>query len=174
MMKLDANCPEMSEVNRRVSYDPETGRFTALVSAGRRKVGEQLGYPDGSGYIKLAFNGKWVMAHRLAWRLSHGAWPTGEIDHINGNPSDNRIANLREATRSQNVMNTRRGNGVCWHKGRKKWQVAVKAKGKAHYLGCFADREAAEAVAAEAIRRLHGEFANIAPKPEAPKQEQLL
>jgi len=84
------------------------------------------------------------MAHRLAWFLVYGRNPKGEIDHINGNPSDNRICNLRECTRSQNVMNTRRGNGVCWHKTKKKWQALVKSGGKSHFLGHFDTREEAE------------------------------
>jgi hypothetical protein len=172
MMKLDANCPEISEVTRRVSYNPETGLFTALKSAGRRKVGDICGYADGLGYIKLGFNGKWVLAHRLAFRLSHGRWPRGEIDHINGNPSDNRIANLRECTRSQNVMNTRRGNGVCYRPERKKWQVIVTAGGKKHWGGMFSDEEAARQKAAQMTAQFHGDFANIA-KPK-PVQESLL
>lgn len=171
-MKLDNNAPSREELDRRLRYDPETGEFTALIAAGKRKAGDRLGYPDALGYWKLAFKGKWVLAHRLAWFMTYGKWPEGEIDHINGDPGDNRIANLREATRSQNAMNTRRGNGVCWHKGRNKWQALVKAKGKSHYLGHFDDRGEAEAVAAAAIRELHGEFANIAPPPPA-KQEDL-
>lgn len=170
MMKLDANCPSIDEVRRRVSYNPKTGDFVALVSAGRRRKGDRLGYPDKLGYIKLGFNGKWVLAHRLAWRLSKGEWPEGEIDHINGNPSDNRISNLRVVTRSQNVMNTRRGNGVCWHKRNKAWQVLIKAGGKSHYIGLFKDRAAADSAAVEAINRLHGDYANIAP-PKKPVQE---
>jgi hypothetical protein len=171
MMKLDRNCPPIEDVLTRVFYNPETGLFTALKSAGRRRAGDVCGYADRLGYIKVAFDGKWVMAHRLAFRIVHGRWPIGEIDHINGNPSDNRIANLRECTRSQNVMNTRRGNGVCYRADRKKWQVIVKAAGVAHWGGSFDDESAARRTAAEMTRRLHGEFANIEqPKPE-PKQE---
>lgn len=167
MLKLDANCPPICEVMRRISYDPDTGVFTARVSAGRRKAGDRCGYADSLGYMKLGFNGKWVLGHRLAWRIIKGEWPSGEIDHINGNPSDNRIANLRVATRSQNVMNTRRGNGVCWKHSRKKWQVLIKAGGRSHYIGLFADRSEADSAAAEAIRNLHGDFANIAPPVKA-------
>lgn len=170
MMKLDKNCPPIEDVLQRVSYNPQTGLFTALKSAGRRRAGSVRGYPDKLGYVKICFDGKWVMAHRLAFRIAHGRWPNGEIDHINGDPSDNRIANLRECTRSQNVMNTRRGNGVCWHKGRKKWQALVKARGKSYFFGTFDRREDAERAAVTGRRKLHGEFANVAP-PAAPKQE---
>lgn len=175
MMKLDSGCPPVSVVLERISYNPETGEFIAKVQRGRRRVGDRMGYPDGLGYMKLCFNGKWVMAHRLAWRLVHGEWPDGEIDHINGDPSDNRIANLRVATRSQNVMNTRRGNGVCYRPERGKYQVSIRANGRNHFIGMFDDRADAERAGAAAKVRLHGEFANVAPfTPEAPKQEELL
>lgn len=160
----------MAEVSRRAAYDAVTGDFIALTSHARHRTGRIMGYPDRLGYIKLSFDGKWVQAHRLAWRIIHGEWPNGEIDHINGDPSDNRIANLRVATRSQNVMNTRRGNGVCWHKRNKKWQVLIKASGKSHYIGLFADRVEADTAAEKAIKRLHGEFANVSP-PTKPVQE---
>ena len=173
MMKLDLAAPPIEFIRDRLRYEPDTGHFYMLRSAGRRKVGARAGYPDRLGYWKVAINGKWIMAHRLAWRMVHGEWPLYEIDHINGDPSDNRIENLRVATRSQNVMNTRRGNGVCWHKRQKKWQVVVKANGKSHYLGLYIERADADRVAAEAIRRLHGKFANIAP-PAKPTQEVLL
>jgi len=171
-MKLDRAAPPIDEIRQRLRYEPKTGHFYMLKSAGRKKVGALAGYADSLGYWKVAINGKWIFSHRLAWAMVHGEWPAGEIDHINGNPSDNRIANLRVATRSQNVMNTRRGNGVCWHKGRQKWQVVVKAGGKIHYLGQFKDRAEADYVAIAAIRRLHGEFANIAPPAQA-KQEAM-
>lgn len=170
MMKLDSNCPP--DVKERVSYCPDTGEFHALRAAGKRRVGDKCGYPDRLGYIKLCFDGKWVLGHRLAWWWVNGEWPVGEIDHINGDPSDNMIENLRVATRSQNVMNTRRGNGVCWHRRQRKWQVQVTAAGKKHYLGQYHTREEADRVAIDAINRLHGEFANIAP-PEPPKQEEM-
>jgi hypothetical protein len=174
MLKTDSNCPPIAEVLRRVSYSPETGVFTAKVSAGKRAAGAALGYADANGYVKLSFNGKWVMAHRLAWTLCNGSWPRNEIDHINGNPSDNRIANLREATRSQNAMNTRRGNGLCWRPSRNKWQVLIKADGKSHFIGMLADRAKAEIAAADATKRLHGEFASVDPPAPAPVQEALL
>lgn len=160
-MKMDDAAPSLPVLSQRLRYEPDTGHFYAIVSAGRRKAGDRAGYADRLGYWKVAVNGRWVLAHRLAWALTHGEWPAGEIDHINGDPSDNRISNLRVATRSQNVMNTARGNGVCWHKGRRKWQALVKVAGKSHYLGSFAERDEAEAAAIEAKRRLHGEFAFI-------------
>ena len=167
-MKLDANAP--ADVRERVSYDSDTGIFKALRSAGKRRKGDVCGYPDRLGYVKLSFDGKWVLAHRLAWFFIFRQWPDGEIDHIDGDPSNNRISNLRVCTRSQNVMNTRRGNGVCWHKTKKKWQALVKSGGKSHFAGHFDTREEAEEAAIACRKKLHGEFVNIAPPP-APTQE---
>ena len=167
MMKLDMNAPPIEYLKTRLSYDKGTGDFTILKSAGRRKAGDKAGYEDSLGYWKVFVDGKWILSHRLAWAFTYGKWPALEIDHINGDPSDNRIENLREATRSQNVMNTRRGNGVCWHKRNCKWQVLIKANGKSHYIGLFEDREEADEAAQKAILRLHGKFANVEPPKRA-------
>lgn len=169
-MKLDDAAPPLQEIRKRLRYDPETGHFYMLRSGGRKRIGDRAGYADSRGYWKVCVQGCWIMAHRLAWAFINDEWPAGEIDHINCDPSDNRIRNLRVCTRSQNVMNTRRGNGVCWVKARKKWQVIIKAGGKSHYIGHFAERSKADAAAAEAIRRLHGEFSNIAEPAPAPEQ----
>lgn len=88
------------------------------------------------------------------------------VDHINGNPLDNRRENLRLATRSQNMANsTRRSDntsgykGVCWDKGMQKWRAGLSVNGKTRYLGCFDSPEQAHAVYLEAAKALHGEFA---------------
>jgi hypothetical protein len=81
-------------------------------------------------------------AHRVAWAIHTGAWPIGEIDHIDGNPSNNRADNLREATRAQNMRNikSRKGStskylGVCYV--RNKWRATITVNEKKIHLGCF-------------------------------------
>ena len=84
-------------------------------------------------------------AHRLAWLYVHGVWPPHEVDHINGDRSDNRIANLRLATRQQNSENRHGAQsnsktglvGVSWHKRAGKWQAHIRVKGRTRYLGLF-------------------------------------
>lgn len=91
-----------------------------------------------------------------------------ETDHINGNGLDNRRENLRVCTRSENLMNQKRGinntsgyKGVSWHKGTEKWQSKIAAKGKRIYLGLFKEKEEAHKAYCEASKRYHGEFGNV-------------
>src|SRR4030095_16904952 len=86
-------------------YDPETGVFTNRVARGRLIVGVEAGCVTTGGYIKLSVCNKRYYGHRLAWLYVFGQWPNDELDHINLVTSDNRIANLREATKAQNNSN---------------------------------------------------------------------
>ena len=150
-------------------YDPEMGIFVWMAPNSRRV---HVGYEAGclrkvDGYIQIMINRRLYLAHRLAWLYVHGLWPKDQIDHINGVKDDNRIANLREATRSQNMYNQgkRTDNssgvkGISWHKPAKKWLVQIRFNGKNKYLGLFTDKhEAAESYRRAALL-YHGEFAN--------------
>ena len=135
-------------------YEPETGIFTRKVSTSPRiKVGDAAGCPDGRGYLQIKVQSRKHLAHRLAWLYVYGEWPKLDIDHINRNRSDNRIANLREATCKQNHQNRSRPSnntsghpGVVWHKRGSKWVASIGHNYKDIYLGCFATIE--EAIAA--------------------------
>lgn len=155
-----------------LDYDPETGVFTwrdrpnIHPSVNARLARKITGASDnGSGYSRITIDNKRYYAHRLAWFYVHGEWPEGQIDHINGTPSDNRITNLRLATNSQNHANTcrRRDNtsgfkGVSWDKRRGHWRAAIRSGGKQHHLGYFNTAEEAHATYAEAARERFGEF----------------
>jgi hypothetical protein len=105
------------------------------------------------GYLRGAIFNKSFSAHRVAWVLAYGRWPTDEIDHINGIRSDNRLVNLREASSTTNKMNSARRldnksgvTGVHWCKQQSRWQAEIKKHGKRIHLGFFSDIEkAAEA-----------------------------
>jgi len=90
-----------------------------------------------------------------------------EIDHINGNPLDNRDNNLRLCTSAQNHMNQRpRGGssqfkGVTWHKRNKKWQAEIQHNGKSYWLSAFADETDAARAYDKAAREHFGEFARL-------------
>lgn len=87
-----------------LDYCPDSGEFTWKVYRGRcAKVGSKAGTLKPTGYVAIILFGKWYGAHRLAWLHVHGAWPNGDIDHINGCPSDNRIANLRDVSKNMNM-----------------------------------------------------------------------
>lgn len=147
----------LDELRSRMAYNPETGVFTAQVSRGRRKAGSQLGYVKADGYRMIMVSGRWHYAHRLAWLFTTGSMPVDEIDHINGARDDNRFSNLRQATRSQNMMNVAY-RGVCLNKKSQKWQSSIRANGSRTYLGSFATEQEALAAYQAAAEQLHGEF----------------
>lgn len=157
--------PTAERVRELLHYDPLSGLFTRLVSRANAHVGDVAGTDSGRGYLRIRVDGKKYVAHRLAWFYMTGEWPAEQIDHINGCPSDNRWSNLREATRHQNSINTRKRQdntsgfkGVHWHKSGKKWQAYIKLNGKKYHLGYFDTPEAASAMYEGAAAILFGNF----------------
>ncbi len=153
-----------------LDYDPVTGVFRWKVQRGRVSVGEVAGHIHAKhGRVNIKVGRKLYRAHRLAWLYVHGEWPELDIDHSNGNPSDNRLSNLRQATKTQNQANCglQKNNksglkGVSWHSQNKKWRSEIQINGKRKYLGQFDDpMEAHQRYLEEAIR-LFGEFARAA------------
>ena len=152
-----------------VNYDAASGLFTRRAKTGCKGIiGDAMGNlaRDGNGQkrIRIGIDGCSYFAHRLAWLYVTGGWPTEDIDHINGDGSDNRWCNLRAATRSQNLMN-RRVIGRHGLKGVEKqthghtWAARIKSGDKRIYLGNFQTKEEAHAAYVRAAERLHGEFA---------------
>ena len=147
-------------------YDPETGVFTWNVPVARMaKPGGVAGNTNARGYRRISLLNKSYLAHRLAFLYVTGAFPEKVVDHVNGDPSDNRWSNLRPATQAQNLMNTshRAVSGyknVYRQTGLETWCVRFTFNGKIENFGSFKDI----AVAADVARRVrisrHGEFAN--------------
>lgn len=107
---------------------------------------ETAQFKNGWGYQLISILGVKHIAHRVVWAMCHGEWPDGEIDHINRNPSDNRIENLRIATATENARNkgdyanNKSGyRGVTWHKSSSKWMAQIKVFKKNIHLGLFND-----------------------------------
>jgi len=94
-------------------YDSATGIFTRRIGVKGYAAGTQVGGPDSHGYIRIGLLRQRFLAHRLAWLYVHGRWPVADIDHINGVRTFNAIANLREATRSENLLNKQGVNPHC-------------------------------------------------------------
>lgn len=133
-----------SDLLRTLSYDPLTGVFTRLIPSGPSKIGDIAGWIARNGYGEVRMHGKRYLLHRLAWFYVYGEMPALFIDHVNGIRSDNRIINLREATRKQNgenmtltLRNKSGYRGVSWSKSLKKWVAQVGHHGGVHYIGAF-------------------------------------
>ena len=162
----------------RLDYDPSTGVFTwkAIPNPihrekiwNKRFAGTRAGSTDKAGYTRIKIHGSSESAHRLAWLWVTGKEPSDEIDHRDGDRSNNRFDNLREATRSQNCQNRvplPKGAsdhcGVYFHKRNNRWIGQINADKVRHYLGSFKTEEAANAAVRAARARLHGEFARAA------------
>lgn len=150
-----------------MTYDQATGIFTRRIKTARVDVGDVAGSRDRRGYVCIRVDGPIYKAHRLAWLYVTGSWPTLEIDHVNGVTGDNRWANLREATRSQNMANARKHKnswlkGARYHRAVKRWQGIIQKDGVRHELGWFDTPEEAHVAYCTAAIRLHGEFARAA------------
>ncbi len=149
------------ECFRKLDFDQETGVFTWKNDGTRGvKAGDIAGTKMKSGYVMLSVKGKRLLAHRIAWLFVHGEFPEGNIDHINRNKSDNRIANLRPATyeqnaqnRLKNIKNTSGYKGVTWHKRDERWQAAITVRKKVIHLGYYKNVEDAYKAYTEASKK---------------------
>lgn len=133
-------------VRELLDYDQNTGVFVWRVSrGGSAKAGTAAGTKDSHGHVQIRVDGVLHMAHRLAFLHATGCMPS-EVDHINRERSDNRLANLRPVSRSQNghnrntgVNNTSGAIGVSFVKHINKWQAYINVGGKRKNLGYFFD-----------------------------------
>lgn len=162
MMKFSPPPPD--SIRDHISYDPETGFFTRLTHHTPDLVGGRADRPAKRNYRHLCFEGRRYLAHRLAWFFVHGKWPEMTIDHINGDPSDNQISNLRLADMAQNSSNRRPTGrflkGVTMHRcGR--FQASIKVRGRQIHLGLHETEEGAHSAYAIAAAEHHGEFARL-------------
>lgn len=162
--------PSQRLLKRVFSYCPETGRllwnerpswmFTSNAGKcaparrtqriwNRRYAGTEAGSVKRGGYREVRLFGRSFWAHRIIWKIVFGFDPI-TIDHLNRNPSDNRICNLRSVTHHKNCLN--RGpqsksisgvSGVRWLPHRSHWVALISIKKKVHYLGSFPTRDEA-------------------------------
>ena len=163
-----------------LDYNPDTGDFRwrerPLSHFASHKIwrrwntvtaGRPAGWVTAFGYLRIRLNdGRGSMtAHRVAWSMTHDGDEPDMIDHIDGDKLNNRIANLRAATRGDNLANSRlRADNTTGAKGITKrpcgtWQVRISRKGRRYHIGSFATLAEAVAMRREAAERLHGAFA---------------
>lgn len=129
-------------------------------------AGKMAGCDMGAGYYAVSVDSKRYKAHRLIYQMVHGdADEYSHIDHINGNPSDNRIENLRGATASSNAVNFKgsridslsKVRGVSWNRRNKKWEASANYLGQRFYLGLYSDLKEAAKVAYDKRLELFGD-----------------
>ena len=153
-----------------LSYSPETGSFTRIMASGPSKMGDIAGHKSESlGYIFISVDGAPYLAHRLAVFYMTGEWPKNQIGHLDMDRANNRWANLREATKSQNMRNRgpQQNNStghkcISFDKANEKYEVRVKLYMKGFFGGRFQLLSDAISARDELIERLHGEFARVA------------
>jgi hypothetical protein len=148
-----------------IAYDPETGQFNRIGRTQGARPGESAGTKKPCGRLEISIFGRRHYAHRLAWVIAHGNWPAGVVDHINGDPSDNRLCNLRDVSQQINTQNRRRAQkpggasgllGVTFNKQRSKWaaRIAMPA-GNSKHLGYHDTAELAHEAYLAAKRQFH-------------------
>ena len=152
------------ELKKRFDYDKNTGLFKYRVDfRNGSKKGDIAGNKEFCGYWVITINGRKYKAHRLAWLYVYGEFPKDQLDHINCKKDDNRISNLRQATRSQNHMNRhaysnnalgvkgvyKQGNKFCSHIQKNKKRI---------HLGTFETIKEAYAVYVQYSKEMHGKF----------------
>lgn len=147
------------EMSEKLRYDAKTGVIYRKKKDGSEKIASF--YSKAQRRNRVKFKEKWMYAYRVGWLLSYGSWPENEIDHINGDSSDDRLENLRDVDRRTNQENLRKAKrtnaasvlGVSKHRNR--FRAMVKVKGKSVYLGSFPTAEEAHDAYVNAKRKHH-------------------
>ena len=154
-----------ARANEVLTYCPATGHLRWHISRAKCAEGQRAGTLC-KGYLRIQIDYVFYGAHRLAWLLSHGQWPTMGLDHINGIRDDNRLANLREATPQENARNRCLGRpnksgktGVHPLKGRGLWGAEIGLDGRNIKLGRFQCLSDAIAARCAAEKHYFGDFA---------------
>ena len=150
-----------TELKNLLHYDSGSGLFYWL----RKDSCKIAGRTKKNGRVEIRVNKKLYAAHRLAWLYVYGEFPEHVVDHIDGNPNNNSIQNLRSVTRSQNlynskipITNTSGVKGVHWSSRENKWRVKLHVNGKEKNFGYFDSLEVAKLIITEARDKFHGEY----------------
>lgn len=155
------------QLKESLAYDAETGLFTRLRRTDPNpRSAVKVGCLASNGYLMIRVRTQRYLAHRLAWLYVHGEFPEGHLDHVNGVKDDNRIANLRVATTSQNNANTglwkhntSGAKGVHFDAANSKWMAYIQIDGRFRNLGRFGSFDEAVAARLAAQNAVFGEFA---------------
>ena len=147
-------------------FEYKGGDLLWKVSRGGTSIGDIAGRMTDNGYRVVKVNGVLYPVHRIVYQM-HGGDVSQWVDHIDGNPLNNSIENLRGCTRTQNqhnrALNSNNTSGVknvYRNSVGTQWNVSVRVNGQRKFIGGFYDLELAELVAMEARNKYHGEYAN--------------
>jgi len=154
-----------------LDYDCGTGIFRWRTTRPGRPSGKIAGNvqaPEKNRKVarsRIFLKGKSYLSHRLAWFMVHGSWPIGEIDHVDGNSNNNSLANLRQASSSENkfnksrpISNTSGATGVKFIGRLNKWLAEAWVYKKHYSLGCYSSFDEAVAARDSFCRAIRGEF----------------
>lgn len=190
MTKRDLPSPEL--LRKLLRYDPDTGKLfwvertpdmfldgaksashNCAAWNGRSAGREAFATVREDGYLHGRILGRLMLAHRVIFAMHHGVWPENEVDHINGDRTENRIHNLRGATKIENMRNMKRSSanksgktGVHWCKREEKWVAQIRDASGQRCLGYFKEKSSAIEVRVEAERRIgyhsnHGRYSSV-------------
>lgn len=137
------------ELTSNLDYNINTGAFTWKISASNRApIGSAAGTLKTDKNLVIKINKRVYYAHRLAWFYVYKEWPKGIIDHIDRNPQNNAISNLRDTTNSLNqhninpkINNTSGYTGVYYSERQRRWKAQIIVNRKVIYLGCFIEKK---------------------------------
>lgn len=155
---------DTNELRDILDYNPDTGILTWKRNQARRSPrGSIAGTINQNGYREIKIKNKSFRAHRLAWQIYYGRITKMEIDHINGDRSDNRISNLREVTRNQNMANTFKHingklPGCYFHTRDRVWLASIKINKEIRHIGTFHSQEEAHEAYMRAYERMKHEI----------------
>jgi hypothetical protein len=155
--------PSVDEVRSILRYEPKTGKLYWLERPqsmftrerfckawNTRYAGQEAFTAPRQGYLAGQIFNKRLLSHRVIWALIHGEWPPEFIDHIDGNPLNNRIENLRAVSHSENCKNARKSKrnssgviGVSWNSRNKRWVAYISTDGRRKSLGYFKQKQEA-------------------------------
>lgn len=171
LLKYDSTSGALTWRRRPISFFRDDARWSAGQSCKRwntRYAGKEAFTATVTGYRCGRLSKRNYLAHRVIWAMVYDEWPVSEVDHIDRDRQNNRICNLRLATRSENAANqcmrsnNRSGfKGVTWSKVAKKWTAEISFNNKRNYLGLFETKEEAALAYKNASERLHKEFSGI-------------
>ena len=163
LVRYEADTGKLFWLPRDVSWF--TDRWNTAQSSCRtwntKNAGREAFSTSRRGYLCGPVLNTVIPAHRAAWAIYYGSWPVKNIDHINGDRSDNRIYNLRDVDQSVNLKNSRMSTrntsgvpGVYWCKTSNNWRAQIKVDGKVNYLGSFKMIEDARVARKQAEARM--------------------